>query len=109
LQYIYYIACFVVPLLLVMAKETRKQKDDRELKALGAPLTDDELQVIRKLNGATYVPGYEGMEPSRRTVEAVLQGRRINARLMQRAIYNAKEKLQEYTRIMEGILKKLQG
>lgn len=93
-----------------MKKETRKEKHERELKILTeSGLTDEELRVIRRLNGATSVPGYEGGQPSRRTVEAVLQGRRSNASLLQKAIYNAKEELQRCTQIMDRILKKLSG
>lgn len=71
-------------------------------------LTDDELRVIRKLNGATSVPGYKGI--SKRTIEAVLQGRRTgDPSLLQRALHNAKERLDEYSQIMDNLLNKIAG
>lgn len=70
-------------------------------------LTEEELRVIRKLNGASSVPGYDtGF--SKRTVEAMLQGRRkADPSLLQQAIRNAKNTLDRYTEVMNNLLKKL--
>ncbi len=105
--YSYYKIIFVVFLLLMAKKETRKEQDDRELKFLTEnQLTDTELTAIRKLNGATKVPG---RSESSRTIEAVLQGRRTNARILQAAIKSAMERLNHYTEVMNGLLNKLKG
>ncbi len=90
-----------------MKKETRKERDDRELKFLTETgLSDAELKVVRKLNGATSVPGYP-VEYKKRTIEAVLQGRRSNPRLLQAAIQNAKKELEHLTKVMNELLSKL--
>jgi hypothetical protein len=93
-----------------MKKLTRKQVDDRELQFLTETgLTAEELQVVRKLNGATMVPGYQGNKPSTRTIEAVLQGRRSNPRLLQAAIKNAKDTLDRYVDVLNKLLEKMRS
>lgn len=93
-----------------MKKVSKKEAGRREWEYLKEnPLTEEELRVIRKLNGATSVPGSD-TGVSRRTIEAMLQGRRqADPSLLQQAIYNAKERLDEYTRVMQGIIKKISG
>jgi hypothetical protein len=88
-------------------KKTRKEVDDSEIKYLTEnPLSPSELATIRKLNGATSVPG---SQYSKRTIEAVLQGRRNNPRILQKAIHSAVEELERYTTIMHDLLNKLRS
>lgn len=87
-------------------KKSEKQAVLREIEYLKKNnLTAEELRVIRKLNGASSVEGHDGY--SRRTVEAVLQGRRSNVMMLHDAIRNAKTRLEEYTAVMDRLLKKL--
>jgi hypothetical protein len=89
-----------------MKKISKKEAGRREWEYLKTnSLTDEELHVIRKLNGATSVPGHKGY--SRRTIEAVLQGRRSNPPLLQQAIHNAKETLERYSQIMNKLFVRL--
>ena len=90
-----------------MAKKTRKAVNESEIKSLTeTELNPGELAVIRKLNGATNVPG---SVHSRRTIEAVLQGRRSNPGILQGAIHNAKRELERLTKVMNQILSKIRS
>lgn len=93
-----------------MKKLSKKEVGRREWEWLKEnKLTAEELQVIRKLNGASSVPGYNTVL-SKRTIEAMLQGRRTaDPELLRQAIRNAKANLDDYTVVMDGIVKKISG
>lgn len=87
-----------------MAKETRSQKYHREIGNISAiGLTPLQLSVIRKLGGATRLPAKYPQYYSRRTIEAVLQGRRSNPQMLLDAIENARDELKRVNEIMQSI------
>jgi hypothetical protein len=99
-----------------MKNETTVAKRKRELTNIDAiGITPEQLQAIRKLNGPRTIAGKKYRATlineafSKRTIEAVLQGRRLNAEITHAAIYAAKEQLQRLAKVMnevEAILNK---
>ena len=84
-----------------------KNKDDKQLKALEKHgLTIEQLKVLRKLVGRGWK--YPG-EYSPRTVEAALQGRRFNAKILKQAYLDARKELKHCIRVMDEIDEKLKS
>lgn len=82
-----------------------KNKKDKELNALERHgLTIEELKLIKKLVGRGWK--YPG-EYSPRTVEAALQGRRFNAKILKAAYQDARKELKHCIRVMNKIDEKL--
>lgn len=75
----------------------KKQKPPATLQ-----LTDDQLNVIRKLI-ARRKDALPAVPYSKRTIEAVLHGRRTNPLILMAAIQEAKKELEAYNKTMQEI------
>lgn len=84
-----------------------KDKENNQLKAIEkSGLTLEELKTIKKLVGRGWkFPG----EFSPRTVEATLQGRRFNAKILKAAYIEARKELKHCIRVMDNLDKKLKS
>jgi hypothetical protein len=83
-------------------KRAEKEKALRQIQALNAGLHPNQLSVIRKLisPSSQLISSY-----SRRTVEAILQGRRKDGQTLYDAITIARKELARCNTVMEEIEK----